>query len=200
MLVIGLTGGIGCGKTLASDYFQSLGVPIIDADVISRELVQAGSPVLANIVARFGKDILQTDQTLDRKALRQHIFNHPDDKQALENILHPAIRAQSKKQIAAYQGAAYVIMVVPLLLETDQTDLVDRILVIDCPPELQIKRVKTRDNSSADDINRIINSQINRDSRRLQADDIVNNIATPDALYQQLNIMHEKYKNMSHCQ
>lgn len=197
MLVIGLTGGIGCGKTIASDYFSSLGVPVIDTDVISRSLVSSGSPLLNEITKYFGKEILLQDSSLNRSKLRSKIFANSDDKKHLESLMHPAIREQVNKQLNKLSSEAYAIVVIPLLIETNQQNSFDRILVIDCSEEKQISRISQRDpNSSSDEILKIIHSQVSRESRLQKADDIVQNNNDLDGFYHELEQLHKKYSSL----
>ena len=174
MFIVGLTGGIGSGKTAVSDHLQSLGIDIVDADIASRTVVEPGQPALAKIAEHFGDDILLADQSLDRAALRQKIFSNPDDKQWLEALLHPLIAEEISYQLAKAQSP-YAIFVSPLLLEAGQDAICDRILVVDVPEELQIARTTTRDNNDEAQVKRIIASQASRQQRLEKADDIIEN-------------------------
>ncbi len=144
MFVVGVTGGIGSGKTTATDIFKTFNVPVIDADIIAREIVEPGTDGLIEIIDHFGLGVLQEDGTLDRRAMRTIIFDNPEEKAALKQITHPKILECIKKLIAD-ATAPYVILVSPLMFETDHHTLVDRVLVIDCPEELQIERTSKRD-------------------------------------------------------
>lgn len=196
MLKVGLTGGIGSGKTAASDYFASLGVPVIDTDIIARTLVQPDSPALQRILDEFGKHLLNEKGQLDRAKLAQYIFNDATKRRRLETILHPLITQQMQQQLAALTATeqpSYVIIVIPLLLETGMQTLVDRILVIDADENTRIKRVQDRDQRSQQDIKAIIQNQINRESRLQQADDILNNNGNLQDLYTRIDHLHKQY-------
>ena len=195
-MVIGLTGGIGSGKSAASAIFSRLGVPVIDADKLAHALVAAGEPALAEITAAFGASILRTDGELDRAALRRRVFADSTERQRLEAILHPRIRRRIQDRIhnANYP---YCVVVIPLLLETRQSDMVDRILVIDIPEESQINRVAARDNLTRQEILAIIDAQVARDTRLAAADDIIDNTAGLDALESQVHRLHDKYLKIS---
>jgi len=200
MLTIGLTGGIGSGKTLVSDHFAELGAPVIDTDIIARELVAPGQPALSEIAATFGKDILNPQGELDRQALRQLIFDQPDKRRQLEMILHPRIRDEVKKRIKGIT-APWCIIVIPLLVESGQQDVVQRILLVDAPPELQLSRTVTRDNIAADEVEKIIASQATRQSRLDAADDIIVNEGSLDQLGQQVEKMYQFYNQLAdNCQ
>jgi dephospho-CoA kinase len=192
MLVIGLTGGIGSGKTTVANLFSALGVPLIDADVIARELVTAGSPVLNEIIDCFGADVLDTRGDLDRVRLRQRVFADPGQRQRLEAILHPRIRAEITRRIGRLD-APYCIVSIPLLVETAQTDLVDRVLVVDCPPELQRERVARRDGWGEVEITGAMQAQATRARRLAAADDVIVNDRDLDALRDRVISLHRDY-------
>ncbi|WP_305909198.1 dephospho-CoA kinase [Methylomarinum sp. Ch1-1] len=196
MLRIGLTGGIGCGKSTVSKLFQQLGAPVIDADVIAHSLVTTGQPALRQLENAFGSEIINADGSLDRAALRERVFAEPAEKKKLENILHPLIYAQIEAEIRQLR-APYCIVSIPLLLETNMTTRIDRVLVIDCPVETQIARVKQRDGLSTELINRIIASQVSRDTRLSRADDIIDNSKTPRQLAEQVKKLHNLYLKWS---
>lgn len=196
MLAIGLTGGIGSGKTLVSDYFAELGAPVIDTDIIARELVAPGQPALSEIAATFGKEILNPQGSLDRRALRQLIFDQPDKRKQLEMIIHPRIRDEVKNRLNMIK-APWSIIVIPLLLESKQQDLVQRILLVDAPAELQVSRTVMRDNVGADDVEKIIASQTTRQSRLDAADDIIVNDGSLDQLRQQVEKMYQFYNQLA---
>ncbi|HIQ14901.1 MAG TPA: dephospho-CoA kinase, partial [Leucothrix sp.] len=162
MLKIGLTGGIGCGKSTAVDAFRALGADIIDADKISKDLVKTGNPVLAEIVRVFDKSILLPNGDLNRDKLKEIVFSDAQALQKLELIIHPRIRAEINHQIAVLSDSAYVIVDIPLLLEKNYSELFDRIVVVDCLPEQQIKRVIQRDELDVVTIKSIIKTQVSR--------------------------------------
>jgi len=193
---VGLTGGIGAGKTAVCDCFQRLGVPVIDADIIARELVAPGRPALTAISQHFGKEVIASDGQLDRPALRELVFTDATAKQALESILHPLIQQGMLAELGGIK-TPYCILCIPLLLETGQEDLVDRILVVDTPVELQLERVMQRDHCSAKQARGIIGSQLERQQRLRQTDDIIDNSESLDALCGQVQMLHEKYLSLA---
>jgi dephospho-CoA kinase len=199
MFIVGLTGGIGSGKTAASDIFKSLGINIVDADIVAREVVELGKPALEEIVKRFGGKILQADKTLDRAKLRARIFQHPEDKLWLEQLLHPIIREDSKYQLSN-SAAAYSILVSPLLFETDQSKLVNRTLLIDVPVEVQLARVTKRDSNSLEQIQKIIDSQLPRNVKLSMADDIICNDTSLLELESKIKDKHAFYLEQAHEQ
>ncbi|WP_301098901.1 dephospho-CoA kinase [Otariodibacter sp.] len=172
--IVGLTGGIGSGKSTIADLFIELGVPVIDADVVARQVVEKGSPLLAKITNHFGNNILTNSQELDRKALRQIVFTNENERQWLNNLLHPAIRSEMDKQLSS-ANYPYVIWVVPLLIENKLTSLCDRVLVVDVSPEIQLNRASKRDQSKIEIIKQIMSSQVDRATRLNYADDIIEN-------------------------
>jgi dephospho-coA kinase len=174
--VVGLTGGIGSGKSTIAELFAELGVPIIDADLVARQVVEKGSPLLAEIVAHFGPEILLEDGALDRAALREKVFNHESEKQWLNQLLHPAIRHEMLRQLAA-QRMPYCIFMVPLLIENKLTALCQRILVVDVSEQTQMTRASQRDNNQLALIKNIMQSQVSRSERLQHADDVINNDA-----------------------
>ena len=192
MFVVGLTGGIGSGKTAASDYLASKGITVVDADLASRVIVQPGQPALARIAERFGADKLNTDGSLNRAALRTVVFADKQALKDLEAITHPAIRDELVRQLQAAQSP-YVLLVSPLLLETNQHELVDRILLIDVPEDVQVARTAQRDQVAASQVKAIMDAQMPRQQRRGRADDIVVNDSTLDALHETLDRLHETY-------
>lgn len=194
--IIGLTGGIGSGKTAVSDYFAQLGITIVDADIASRTVVTPPSKALNTIAEHFGSKILLTDGELNRAALRQVIFSTPSEKQWLEALLHPLITAEIDRQLEAI-SSPYGILVSPLLLEGQQHERCDRILVIDVPEELQISRACQRDSNSIEQVKRIIASQISRQERCDKADDIVDNSQGLEELHQQIDQLHQYYLRLA---
>lgn len=192
MLIIGLTGGIGSGKTTVANLFADLGTPIIDTDVIARELVTPGQSALAEITSLFGTTILNSDGFLNRGELRQQVFSEPDKRKQLEAILHPRIRREVKQRLSSI-NAAYCLVVVPLLVETNYQYLIQRILVVDSPEELQIKRTIARDNNTEDNVRAIMATQAKRKTRLEKADDILLNDDDTDALKQKVELLHRYY-------
>ncbi|HHF6556611.1 TPA: dephospho-CoA kinase [Haemophilus influenzae] len=172
--IVGLTGGIGSGKTTIANLFADLGVPLVDADVVAREVVAKGSPLLSKIVEHFGSQILTKQGELNRAALRERVFCNDEEKQWLNNLLHPAIRERMKQQLSE-QTAPYTLFVVPLLIENKLTALCDRILVVDVSPQTQLARSAQRDNNNFEQIQRIMNSQVSQQARLKWADDMINN-------------------------
>lgn len=199
MLIIGLTGGIGSGKTTVSNLFENLGVHVIDTDVIARELVDSDSSLLEEITDTFGEEILGINGLLDRKNLAKIVFSQKKGKQQLEKILHPRIRTEVEKKIQSFHlkhtSPHYIIVVVPLLLETNFHNLIDRILVVTANEEDRINRVVKRDNRSPDDIRAIIDSQATEKERISSADDIINNNNDINELETQVLQLHHKYSN-----
>jgi dephospho-CoA kinase len=193
---VALTGGIGCGKTLVSDYFASLGVPVIDTDLISRELVTPGSFALDRIIAEFGKDMLQPDGQLDRKKLQTYIFKKPEAKKFIENLLHPLILQEVNQQKNTI-SAPYCIVVIPLLVESQMNFGVNRILVVDCSIELQKKRVLNRDKMTELIFDSIIDQQASRDERLAIADDIIVNNSDIEHVYSEVKLLHANYKRLA---
>ena len=160
-MIIGLTGGIGSGKSEVSRRFEQLGITVVDADIVAREVVNIGSVALSEISAHFGQDILNADGSLNRAKLRSRIFETPDEKYWLENLLHPIIRKEIVTQLAQSK-TPYTILSSPLLLETKQDELVNRILVIDATENMQIERASARDTNNKEQIKKIMAAQINR--------------------------------------
>lgn len=192
MFIVGLTGGIGSGKTAVSDHLQSLGIDIVDADIASRTVVEPGQPALEKIAEHFGADILFANQSLDRAALRQKIFSNPDDKRWLESLLHPLIAEEISYQLTKTQSS-YAVFVSPLLLEAGQDAICDKILLVDVPEETQIARTTKRDNNDEEQVKRIISSQASRSKRLEKADDIIKNTQGLDYLQQQIDTIHQHY-------
>lgn len=191
-LIIGLTGGIGSGKSEVSRRFQSLGIVVVDADEVARLVVEPGQPALADIAAHFGVDILLIDGRLNRAALRNVIFSNPEEKQWLEALLHPLINQEIRRQLVNAESP-YVILSSPLLLETHQHELADRILVIDASEALQIARASSRDGNTIEQIEAIMATQLNREARITRADDLIHNHGDLPELDQQVNALHQKY-------
>ena len=190
--VIGLTGGIGSGKTAVSDRFAQRGVPVVDTDQLARELVEPDQPALAEIVAHFGVDCLDESGLLHRARLRERVFADLTGRQRLEAILHPRIRKLSQERIAALT-APYCLVAIPLLAETGMTDGLDRILVVDVPEAEQIRRVMTRDQIDEIQAQRILAVQASRAQRLALADDVIENIGDLEQLDRQIASLHQRY-------
>ena len=195
-LIVGLTGGIGSGKSAASQWFETQGINVVDADIVAREIVEKGQPALAQIQSAFGDWVLLESGELNRKALREHIFQHPSARQQLEEITHPAIRQSIIVQLAQ-ASSPYVILVSPLLFETNQHLLTQRTLLIDASIELQIQRASQRDGQSVAQIENIIQAQMPRDRKLDLADDIAVNDGHLEHLYTQLQKLHLHYLELS---
>jgi dephospho-CoA kinase len=196
-LVVGLTGGIGSGKTTVANGFSALGVPVIDTDKLARELVEPGQPALDEIISTFGSEAISANGQLDRDYMRQLIFTDNSRKSQLEAILHPRIRQRVRALLADIRSP-YCIVVIPLLLETGQTDLVDRILVVDAPEKEQLTRVAARDSLSDNAIKAIIRSQVDRNTRLAAADDIIVNDRGMSELTGHIRKLHRHYMDIAH--
>ena len=196
MYVVGLTGGIGSGKTAASDYLHSLGIDVVDADIVARDVVAIGQPALAQIAQHFGTAVLLADGSLNRSALRTIVFNNADERKVLETITHPAIRQEILQQLKA-SVSPYTLLVSPLLFESGQYQFAHRNLVIDASEDLQRQRAALRDGVSSEQINRIMAAQLTRTERNRRADDIVINHGDLADLYQQLYAVHQQYLQLS---
>jgi dephospho-CoA kinase len=194
--VLGITGGIGSGKTTATDRFLEHGIIVVDADVIARNIIQPDSAVLKQITDHFGSSVLKKSPTekkeLNREQLRQIVFDNPEEKEWLENLLHPLIRQQITKELNQEQNKPYIILSAPLLLDTDLYTITNRVLVIDCDEELQLTRASNRDSSNQDDIKKIIVRQISRKERLSKADDIITNNGSIDELNQSVDQYHHQ--------
>ena len=190
--IVGLTGGIGCGKSTVTALFAKLGVQHVDADIVAREVVMPGTACFDAICEQFGNNVITESGTLDRAALRQRIFTNNTDKLWLEQLLHPAIRTELLQQLAAL-SSPYVLLVAPLLLENALDKYVHRVLVIDLPEALQLQRAMARDNADQQQIQAIMAAQMTRDARLQRADDIINNDSTVAALQDQVNRLHRYY-------
>ncbi|VAW99101.1 Dephospho-CoA kinase [hydrothermal vent metagenome] len=205
MLIIGLTGGIACGKTQVSRYFENLGIPVIDTDIISRNLVEPNSPALTEIIDIFGDDIIDQNKNLKRHRLREIIFNSTERRQQLEAILHPKIHAAVLQQLTSLtqknkanpNKVPYTVIVIPLLLETKSNYPIDRILLVDCAEQQQIERTMLRDNISREQSLAIIANQISRTERISKVDDVIENNSDLDFCYSQIKNYHEKYLILS---
>lgn len=196
-VVIGLTGGIGSGKSTVAKLFGALGVHWVDADNVAREVVEPGTPALARIADHFGADILQADGSLDRARLREIVFRAPEERAWLERLLHPVIREELIRQLdPADYALPYVLLVSPLLLETDQHQLVARIVVVDVPVEVQLSRTMARDDNPRDQVERIIAAQISRDDRLQKADDVIDNNQKVVDVERRVGELHGRFLEM----
>lgn len=189
---IGLTGGIASGKSTVANMFAALGVPVIDTDVIAREIVAPGQPALEEIVAAFGADLLGPDGSLDRRALRARVFADPADRHRLEGILHPRIRNRTL-ELAAAAGGPYQVIVVPLLVESGFDRQVDEVVVVDCPEAEQVHRLTTRDGETAQQASRMLAAQVGRAARIAAADTVIDNSGDLRATRAQVQALHQRY-------
>lgn len=196
MFRVGLTGGIASGKSTAAKFFGALGVPILDSDQIARDVVEPGQPPLERLVARFGTTILTADGHLDRPALRDIVFSDPKARADLEALTHPAIGAALEAR-STTAGGPYQILVIPLLVEKNLSSHVDRVLVVDCEEDLQIRRLSTRDGSSPQQAQAILNAQAARATRLKAADDVIRNDADMGAVQSQVAALHARYLELA---
>lgn len=200
MRVIGLTGGIGSGKSTVARLFEQEGVHAVDADTVAREVVEPGTPALAEIVAHFGSDILTAEGALDRAALRQIVFEAPAEREWLEKLLHPIIREELMRQLWLTPDAhapqdykaGYVLLVSPLLLETDQHQLVEQVIVVDVPVETQIARTMARDDNDRAQVERIVAAQMDREKRLEHATIVIDNTLPVEEVANQIRSIHHK--------
>lgn len=191
--VVGLTGGIGSGKSAAAEEFARLGAAVVDADAIAHELTRAGGAAVEEVRRQFGAEFIDASGGMDRARMRALAFGDPEARMRLERLLHPLIRAESERRIAAAR-APYVVHVVPLLIESPgYRSRVSRVLVVDCSPELQAQRVRRRSALAEDEIRRILQAQLTRQERLAAADDIIDNSGSLDALHKQVAALHARY-------
>ncbi len=196
-LVVGLTGGIGSGKSAAADEFARLGATVVDTDAIAHELTGPGGAAMPEVKRQFGGAFVDAAGAMDRERMRELVFSDPAQKQRLEALLHPMIRAESARRIASATGP-YVLHVVPLLIESPgYRDRVARVLVVDCPEELQITRVRQRSGLPEAEVRRIVASQIQRDKRLVAADDVIDNSGSISAMQQRVRQLHENYLRLA---
>lgn len=192
MFVVGLTGGIGSGKTAVSDRLKALGIDIVDADVVARQVVEPRTQALLQIQGHFGDDILQPDGQLDRARLRSLIFSNPEEKAWLEKLLHPLIAAEVLRQLEQARSP-YVLFVSPLLIEAGQTTFCNRVLVVDAPEASQLDRTTIRDNNSAEQVKSIMDTQLSRQQRLESATDVIDNSDSLQQLDQAVTALHHKF-------
>lgn len=195
MLKVGLTGGIGCGKTTVSQLFANHGIPTIDADLIAHQVVAVGQPALQRIADTFGKLSLNHDGSLNRVYIRELVFTQPEQKQKLEAIIHPLVFETIKTQVSKL-NTAYCLISIPLLFETQTASEVDRVLVIDCPVETQVSRIMARDGLTKERILSIIATQVSHEFRVQHANDIILNDQDAPALAQQVEKLHNFYLSL----
>ena len=193
---VGLTGGIASGKSTAAKFFGALGVPILDSDQVARDVVEPGQPPLERLVERFGRKILTPDGHLDRPALRDIVFSDPKARADLEALTHPAIGAAMEARSAA-AGGPYQILVIPLLVEKNLASHVDRVLVVDCDEELQIRRLRDRDGSTPEQVQAILKAQAPRAVRLKAADDVIHNDSDMSAVRDQVAALHQRYLELA---
>ena len=193
---VALTGGIGSGKTTVANKFEQLGVPVIDSDIISREIVEPGQSCLNKIIQHFGDELLTKEKVLNREKLRNIIFNDDKAKEKLEEILHPSIYEEIDKKISKIDYP-YCLVVIPLLIETNAMGYFNRILVVDTAETMQIHRAQQRDNASEENIEKIIKSQVSREQRLKHADDIIENNLSIEELNNSVVELHKKYINLA---
>ncbi|WP_324723549.1 dephospho-CoA kinase [Lelliottia sp. JS-SCA-14] len=190
--IVALTGGIGSGKSTVADAFSRLGIAIIDADIIARQVVEPHTPGLHAIAAHFGQSVINADGTLNRRLLRERIFSQPAEKAWLNALLHPMIHQETQRQIAG-STSPYVLWVVPLLVENQLQHKADRILVIDVSPETQLQRTMLRDNVSRQHAEQILAAQATREARLAVADDVIDNDGAPDRIASDVARLHAQY-------
>lgn len=193
---VALTGGIGSGKSTVADAFSRLGINVIDADILARQVVEPGTFALAAIAEHFGSSVLMSDGTLNRRALRERIFAHPDEKAWLNALLHPLIQQETQRQFAQ-ATSPYVLWVVPLLVENKLYSRADRVLVVDVSRETQLHRTMQRDQVSREHAENILAAQATREDRLAVADDVINNNGTPDAIASDVARLHALYLELA---
>ena len=190
MFVVGITGGIGSGKSAVTDHVETLGITVVDADNVARVVVEPGTPGLAAIAEHFGEDILLADGRLDRAALRKIVFDNPDERKVLEGITHPRIRDEISRQLSE-ANSPYVVLTSPLLLESGQNTFADYVVVVDVPEEVQLTRTMARDDNSEALVKQIMAAQLDRKTRLSRADTSIMNDGSLEALYERVKKLHE---------
>ncbi len=192
LFTVGLTGGIGSGKSTVAERFAALGVAVVDSDVAAYDVVVPGSPALRQLAEHFGNELVREDGTLDRPQLRARVFAEASERRWLEQLLHPLIRERCQQQLDAVRGP-YALFVVPLLVEAESALAVDRVLVVDLPEEEQLRRAMQRDRADANSVRAIMASQASRAQRCERADDLVDNSGPPEALVAAVEALHQRY-------
>lgn len=190
-LVVGVTGGIGSGKSAVTDRLANLGITIVDADVAARVVVEPGQPALQAIADHFGSGVIKEDGSLDRAALREIVFEYPDERQWLESITHPAIREEIIRQLQS-ADSPYVVLSSPLLIEASQNSFVDLVVVVDVSESTQLERTMKRDDNSADLVRQIMAAQLSREERLRAADLIIDNDGNLEELHQHVDALHKQ--------
>ena len=190
MFVVGITGGIGSGKSAVTDHLETLGITVVDADKVARVVVEPGTPGLAAIAEHLGEDILLADGRLDRAALRKIVFDNPDERKVLEGITHPRIRDEISRQLSE-ANSPYVVLSSPLLLESGQNTFANYVVVVDVPEEVQLTRTMARDSNSEALVKQIMAAQLDRKTRLSRADTSIMNDGSLDALYERVKKLHE---------
>jgi dephospho-CoA kinase len=197
---VGLTGGIASGKSTVARLFEAIGVPVIDTDILAREVVAPGQPLLSEIAARFGADVLAADGSLDRARMRSIVFESPAARADLEALTHPAIRARLEEISASLAGpkrSPYQLLVIPLLVETAGRTPVDRVLVVDCSEALQIRRLQARDGSTTEQARQILSAQASREARLAAADDVIVNEGDLESVRDRVAELHALYRSLA---
>ena len=190
MYVVGITGGIGSGKSAVTDHLETFGISVVDADKVSRVVVEPGTRGLAAIIEHFSADILLADGSLDRAALKKIVFDSPAERKVLEGITHPLIRDEITRQLSE-ASSPYAVLSSPLLLESGQSTVTDYVIVIDVPEEVQLRRTMARDDNSEALVKQIMAAQLDRQTRLARADTSINNDASLEALYERVEVLHE---------
>ena len=190
MFVVGITGGIGSGKSAVTDHLETLGIAVVDADKVARVVVEPGTSGLAAIADHFGTDILLADGSLDRAALRKIVFDNPDERKVLEGITHPRIREEIARQLSE-ATSPYVVLSSPLLLESGQNTFADYVVVVDVPEEVQLKRTMARDDNTEALVKKIMAAQLDRQTRLSRADTSIMNDGSLEALYERIEQLHD---------
>lgn len=196
-MIVGLTGGIGSGKSTVAQCFRELGVTVLDSDQITRQMVEPNSEALKEIVQRFGEKILNNDKTLNRTLLRNIIFESAEERQWLENLLHPSVKEHILEYAKKTPKGQYLLVEIPLLFEANFQDAVDRILVVDCPENFQIERVSLRDAIPKGSVDNILNTQVSRSERLAKANDVIDNAGEKESLKKKAETLHLYYLELS---